>query len=357
MRRLLPFLLILVLLACQEPAENFTPFSIQKDGDCSDLGDGFSLPTNQIVGGALSLDGIPSIDNPTFIAIHEVDYLKDEELVVGIQIGEDVWLFPHRIMDFHEIVNVSEDTHSFSVTFCPLTGTGITWPKLIDSSFGVSGLLYNSNLIPYDRTTESKYSQMYSIGISGTEQCASTGFIKTVETRWETWKKWTPEANVLSLETGFTRDYERTPVSFTQPALSEPQFPVNHTDDRLANYQRVFGVIIDGRAKVFDLQAFEDQVVIRDFFQGKEIVVVGDYNDDWASAFYPKLGTRNIQLSYAAGVLSDDSGNSFDLFGRVISGPDEGLKLESPFTYSGYWFAWAAFYPELELFTPREITE
>ncbi len=358
MRQFLIILFLLIIFSCKDEVPDFTIFDLTKvDGGCHDLGNGFSIPSDQVVGGGVGKDGIPSIDNPQFITVGQVDFLTDDELVLGIKIGDEVKLFPHRIMDKHEVANDEISGYPVTVTFCPLTGTGIIWPRPPDTTYGVSGFLYNSNLIAYDRKTDSYFSQMFSIGITGPNMCKSTGHIQAIETTWETWKTWFPESQILSTQTGFIRNYESLPYSKTQQETSLPDFPVNNVDERLPNYRRVFGIVISNQAKVFDINDFSEKgKLISDFFNGRPLVVVGNSKQNFVVAFYPQLNGSKVTMQFEDGNLTDDTGNLYNIFGEVVEGPDTGARLESPPYYTGYWFAWAAFYPELELYSDGSIT-
>ena len=347
------FIFFTFLISCKDNFQEFTLFDLnQVDAGCHDLGNGFSIPFDQIVGGGVSKDGIPSIDNPQFISIEQVDYLLEDELVLGVKIGDEVKVFPHRIMDKHEVLNGMINGKPLSVTFCPLTGTGIAWPRTSDTSYGVSGLLYNSNLIAYDRKTDSYVSQMFSSGISGKKMCENTGHIQVIETTWETWKSLYPDSEVLSTETGFTRNYGTLAYSTTQIESSVPLFPVNNVDERLPNYRRVFGIVINHDAKVFEINDFDENgELIFDFIHGMKVVVVGNSKKNFVVAFFPILKGKSISLEFKDQLLIDENENHYNLFGEVISGPDKGSRLESPMYFTGYWFAWVAFYPNLELYS------
>jgi len=358
MKRILYFLVFIFLYSCQDEVPGFSVFDLAKvDGGCRDLGNGFSIPSNQIVGGGVGKDGIPSIDNPQFIEAGQVDYMVNDELVIGVKMGDELKAFPHRIMDKHELANDKIGGNSVTVTFCPLTGTGIIWPRPSDTTYGVSGFLYNSNLIAYDRKTLSYFSQMFSLGISGQNMCKFTGYVQAIETTWETWKSWYPESQVLSTQTGFNRNYKSLPFSNTQQETALPDFPVNNVDERLPNYRRVFGIVINNQAQVFDINDFKDTgELINDSFQGLQVVVIGSSKQNFAVAFYPNLNGNIVSMEYEGGKLTDNNGNIYNLFGEVLDGPDTGTRLESPFYTTGYWFAWAAFYPELELYSDGAIT-
>ena len=131
---------------------------------CNDEEGGvWSIPNEQVLDGGPGKDGIPSVDNPIFYDISQNTVYEEEDLVVGYKRDTAARAYPHVVLDWHEIVNDEINGFPMTITYCPLTGTAIGWDRTIDgnvTTFGVSGLLYNSNLIPYDRRTNSNWSQM-----------------------------------------------------------------------------------------------------------------------------------------------------------------------------------------------------
>ena len=161
------------------------------------------VPINEIKDGGPGKDGIPSIDNPIFVSANSIEaaYLNNDDLVMGLKFGDEVKAYPHKILDYHEIINDVVDGFPVSVNYCPLTGTGFAWKGDLNSSdktFGVSGLLYNSNLILYDRETDSNWSQMRIQCINGSQIGDRPEIISIIETTWATWKEMFPETAVMS---------------------------------------------------------------------------------------------------------------------------------------------------------------
>ena len=108
-------------------------------------------------------DGIPAIEQPQFATASNISYMDDDDLVLGLQMGNTIHGYPHPILDYHEIINDELEGHKVAVTYCPFTGTGIGWDRMVNGSpatFRVSGMLYNANLMPFDKETGSVWSQM-----------------------------------------------------------------------------------------------------------------------------------------------------------------------------------------------------
>ena len=158
------------------------------------------VPLNEVRDGGPGKDGIPSIDNPIFQSVSEASF-PDDELVIGLKWDDEVRVYPHYILDWHEIVNDDLGPVSVAVTYCPLTGTTIGWDRQVNgenTTFGVSGLLYNSNLMPYDRRTNSTWSQMRLDCVNGELISTEINTIQLVETSWGTMKELYPNAMVFN---------------------------------------------------------------------------------------------------------------------------------------------------------------
>lgn len=342
-------LMIIVLASCSKDEEEAT-----KDGD-------WLIPKDEVRDGGPGKDGIPSVDDPKFINKEAADYLEGNDLVVGIKMGNAVKAYSHPVLNHHEIVNDEIDGHPLALTYCPLTGTAIGVSRKINGSvttFGVSGLLFNNNLIPYDRKTESNWSQMKLKAVNGQLSGKDHKVYQVVETTWATWQSMYPNTQVLSTETGHSRNYQRFPYG-NYKNNDQLLFPVTNRDDRLPKKERVHGVVVNGSAKVYRFNAFKDsnQVIIDDFNQ-RSIVVVGDQNQNFIASFFLPDNKEDLSLAPVNNelpvVMKDEQGNRYSIFGRVISGPDEGNRLEPTTSYMGYWFAWAAFYPNVEIYNSNQ---
>jgi len=165
--------------------------------------------------------------------------------------------YPHNILNWHEIANQNSGNFTYSIIYCPLTGTATAWSGNLDngsSTFGVSGLLYNSNIIPYDRSTSSYWSQIKGVSIKGQYQGLNAETFPVVETTWESWKKMYPNSKVLSTSTGYNRDYEIYPYgNYNHIDADYLIFPVRYSDNRLPKKERVHTIIVGGQARAYKL--------------------------------------------------------------------------------------------------------
>jgi len=317
------------------------------------------IPKEQVYDGGPGKDGIPALTNPTFIPMGEATYLNDDDLVIGVKVGDEVRAYPHPILDWHEIINDDINGKLLSVTYCPLTGSGIGWNRVLNgqaTTFGVSGLLYNTNLIPYDRATNSNWSQMRLQCVNG---ALKGEFIETtpiVETSWKTWREMYPGTKVVSTNTGYSRPYGRYPYGDYRTNNGSLLFPVSNDDGRLPRKERVHGVIIGDGTKVYRVRSFPDSIAtINDSFRDVPIVVVGSSLKNFVVSFERRLPDgklltfRPVQNSGAV-VMIDDEGTAWDVFGRASSGPRANTQLKPTRSYIAYWFAWGAFYPGAEIY-------
>ncbi len=290
----------------QRPVEQITPNA--KGFRLSNL----QIPLEEIYDGGPPRDGIPSIDRPIFIAAAANEFLLPEDRVLGVIYNGIAKAYPINILNYHEIVNDQFGTKAVVVTYCPLCASGMAFQAEIDGrarTFGVSGLLYNSDVLLYDRETESIWSQIRMQSVAGRSSGQSMEYITTEQTTWADWQERHPETLVLSHETGFVRDYSQTPY-WDYEASPTLFFPVSQEDQRLPRKSRVIGVEIDGQFKAYPLSHLG--ATTQDTFAGQELLI--QYNSEAETAqVYTAEGTRIA---------------SVELF----------------------WFAWYAFHPETEVF-------
>ncbi len=355
--------------SCEKERTNpQTPVNQGAQGDAS-----WSIPRHQIYDGGPGKDGIPALTLPTFVSTEAASYLSDDDLVIGVKYGNTVKAYPHPILDWHEIINDDLENKAVSINYCPLTGTGIGWERTLNgavTTFGVSGLLYNSNLILYDRSTDSHWSQMLLESVNGSLKGEKAETVAVVETSWQTWKTLYPNTQVVSVQTGFSRNYFQYPYGDYRTNHQNIIFPISQNDQRLPAKERVHGIILDGKAKAYRFHDFADSDVVvleddfngtalEDDFNGTAMVLAGSQKHNFIVSFERTLPDGTL-LSFTTvqegetlqekALLADNEGNHWDLFGHAIDGPRSGQKLTPTTSFIGYWFAWGAFYPGLDLY-------
>ena len=274
------------------------------------------VPVEEIQHGGPPRDGIPALSNPDFVAATEADWLFPDDRVIGIEIQGERRAYPIRILNYHEIVNDRIGDTAFAITYCPLCGTGVAFDARVDGEereFGVSGLLYNSDVLLYDRESESLWSQIMATAVSGPLKGTKLQPIPIQHTTWYSWLAG-GESEVMSLDTGHNRDYSNTPYG-SYDGDRELYFPVNATSTRYHPKERVLGIEINGVFKAYpfaELALVQSPVV--DTIAGQELVL------------------------------------AFDAVNR--SGEIRTLDGELLPAINGFWFAWYAFHPDTEIFRP-----
>ncbi|MEX0964126.1 MAG: DUF3179 domain-containing protein [Pseudohongiellaceae bacterium] len=323
---------------------------------------GFSIDPSKIQDGGPAPDGIPPLTNPQFTQNFELNGIFPDSLVVGVKVGDDIRAYPHNVLDWHEVVNdtftVDDQQQQMTLSYCPLTGSAVLWEGFAQSAnktFGTSGLLLNSNLVMYDRETNSLWSQMLEQSISGSKVLDIPERVQVVETTWETWRTMYPETILMTENTGFSRPYNVYPYgSFrTDQALL---FNVDNMNDlRLHRKARVLGINVGNNSKVYPVSDFGDSVsLIHDQVGGMDVIAAGSTTQNFAVLFNRQLeDCTTLDFTPVQNqlpiIMTDNEGTQWDVFGSAVSGPRAGTKLEKTNSYIAYWFAWTAFFPGTEI--------
>ncbi|MDW3647843.1 MAG: DUF3179 domain-containing protein [Bacteroidia bacterium] len=316
------------------------------------------VPRDEVFDGGPGKDGIPAIDEPAFLDVSDVNFLDDTDLIVGFKSGNEIKGYPHDILDWHEIVNDKTNNIAYSVVYCPLTGSATGWDRVIngkETTFGVSGLLYNTNIIPYDRETDSNWSQMELKCVNGKLSGSDPGNYLLIETSWKSWKELFPNSQVLSANTGFNRRYGQYPYGSYRTDNDLFFFPISNRDDRLPAKDRVYGIVVNDKSKAFPFTNFFSGLsVVEDEVGGLPVVVVGDAERNFVVGF-ERMTADGSLLNFSAlngegtNVMTDNEGNTWDLFGYATSGPRAGERLPIVRGFIAYWFAWGTFFPDIEI--------
>jgi len=315
------------------------------------------IPSGEVVDGGPGKDGIPAIDEPHFEPASTISSVAPDEFVVVLRFGGEIKAYPHDIMNWHEIVNDGPNDGPFAMSYCPLTGSAVAWKgdaNMSRRSFGVSGLLYNSNLILYDRETDSRWSQMLQKSVWGPRAGEEPERIQVFETTFATLQTMYPNAQVLTRQTGWGRDYEEYPYGGYR-SNEGLLFPVSKEDFRLHLKTRVIGIHSSSSSKVYQLGGFGATTqTVNEQFESQSIVVVGNTDQNFA-AIYSRVLSDGTILNFSPmqgdlpNVMSDDEGNVWDIFGSAVSGPRVGEQLDMTKSYTAMWFAWATFFQDAEI--------
>ncbi len=334
--------------------------------------DNRSIDLDELLGGGPLRDGIPSIDNPGFISTAEAtDWLPDNEPVIYFEHNGIARAYPLQILMFHEIVNDVIDGKSIAVTFCPLCNSAVVFDSVLDGvtyKFGVSGLLRNSDLVMYDRQTESLWQQAVGECIVGELNGERLTFLPSSIVSYGDFRASFPSGEVLDPDsTGRPHgSYGHNPYSgydSSAPFLFDGEY-----DSRMQPMERVVGVIVGDSVMAYPYSMLGDLGVVHDTPDGKGIVVlhssgtssalddsdISEGRDIGAAAVY-ESDLNGVELTFSVDgefFRDDATGSTWNLLGIAVDGPmsESGMTL-TPIVHGDYfWFAWAAFHPETGIY-------
>ena len=305
----------------------------------------------------LGRDVIPALSDPGLVSAESVSYLKDEDLVLGVELENEVIAIPHNILWHHEIINFNSFSFPFSVTYCPLTGSGIVIDRsdLSGVEFGVSGLLYRNNLVLFDRNPEeSLWPQLSRSSKCGPAFSTQLFTVPTWEMTWSTWKSLHPATRVVSSATGHDRDYTQNPYgNYNEPSNRSLLFEMP-IDNRRPPKERTLVLPQGDGGLAFPFGLLDDGAslkAIHTLFRGQPIVVLWSKEGNTAMAYSLDQDTQTPFIRVENNQFLDEvTGSIWQLDGRAIEGQLKGRRLK-PVTnaYVAFWFAWAAFHPETEI--------
>lgn len=280
------------------------------------------VPAKEILRGGPPRDGIPALTRPKFQAASEEILIPGSERVLGITHNGEAKAYPLSILEKHEVVNDLIGGKPVVVTYCPLCGSGITFEAEISQgrplSFGVSGLLYNSDVLLYDRQTDTLWAQIMMKAVNGPLKGTDLVAIPTANTTWASWKQQYPETQIMEVS---KLDWSRYRIS-SYPGYERTNnlmFSVGKTDSRYHKKALVIGLVGETESKVYPFVELEHETSpLEDTFEGNPIYVHYDRENDSAQ-------------------IIDSRGN--DLGGITL-----------------YWFAWKAFYAKSHVFQSENVT-
>ncbi len=280
----------------------------------------YLVDPNKIISGGPPKDGIPSIDNPKFVSVEEANkWIKDNELVLAINYKETRRIYPLQILVWHEIINDKIANDPLLITYCPLCGSGIAYERIINEEeveFGTSGKLYNSNLVMYDRKTETYWTQIDGLAVYGELTGMKLKPISIDTVIWRDWKKAHPDSQVLSQDTGYSRPYGKDPYgNYYEDSFLI--FPVENedTENKIHPKTVVFGINVNEKYKAYKEDDLKKLKTIQDTVNNIKIKI--ERTDDGM------VKIANLET-------------------------EEEIVKERDF-----WFAWYAFHPDTELYERR----
>lgn len=331
--------------------------------------------THHLRSGGVPRDGIPAMTNPQSVAPEDAHYLADTDIVLGVAANGVARAYPHRLGWKHEVINDQLGGQYISVTFCPLTSTGLvfdaTAPDSTQIEFGVSGLVLNSNLVLYDRRDEKTlYPQMIYACISGQRKGHRLRLLPVVETTWGLWRALYPHTTVAQAATGLDHypDYIRAlypldtyghyPYGDYRREHWMIVFPLTtaRPSDRLLAKEMVLGLRAAGESRAYPFSRMPDNAVINDRVGDRAVLVLYDAETATAIPYSRIVGEQLLTFRVLSrpdalplAFADVETGSEWNMLGAALAGPLKGAQLEQIPAYNSMWFGWSAYWPQTEL--------
>ena len=330
-----------------------------------------TVPFSEIISGGPGKDGIPPIDNPNFTTQENANEWLDElEPVIAFEVNGDARSYPLQILTWHEVVNDLVGGKPIVATFCPLCNSAIVFERTLDGvvhDFGVSGSLRKSDLIMWDRQTETWWQQLTGEGIVGELAGKKLTFLPAPIISWADFKAAHPNGLVLSQDTGFSRPYGRNPyVGYDR--VDNPPFLLNRDelDERLLPKERVAALSIGDVDAAFPFSALDQERVVNYTINGTEVTVffkpgtrsalgdllIGEADEIGATGVFEAVfdGRKLTFRSEGDDFIDNETGSTWSILGQAIAGPLTGSALTPIVHGNHFWFAWGAFKPETKIY-------
>jgi hypothetical protein len=326
-----------------------------------------SVPLTEFISGGPGRDGIPPIDEPQFLSVAAAaEFLDRDEPVLSVELDGRARAYPHQILIWHEIVNDTLAGRPIAVTYCPLCNSSLVFDRRVGGrvlTFGTTGNLRNSDLVMWDRQTESWWQQLTGEAVVGELTGTRLEVLESQTLSFADFRARYPEGEVLSRQTGFQRDYGRNPYERYDKPDEQPFLLDRDVDGRLPPKERVLSFIRGDRAVVVPFSSLERHPVVQLDLDGQHVLVLFEHgvrssldadviaesrDVGTATAFDRRLDRR--ALSFApdgSGRVRDrETGSTWDITGTASAGPLAGRRLRSVRHDVQFWFAVAAFLPD-----------
>src|ERR687892_2149806 len=340
------------------------PLSFDKSGWETDFSK-HSVPLSEFQSGGPPRDGIPPVDEPKPTSQADADkWLLEREPVLVVELGGRVRAYPIQILIWHEIVNDTLGGRRIAVTYCPLCNSSLVFDRRVGGrtlTFGTTGNLRRSDLVMWDRQTESWWQQLSAEAVVGELTGTRLMVLPSQTLSWADFKRIHPAGDVLSRDTGAQRDYGSTPyVGYDRPD-TEPFLFDGETDDRLPPKERVVAIFTEDETVVVPFSRLAREPVVQTEAGGLPVVVfykrgvvspfdeptiTGSRDVGTAAAFDPRLDGRRLSFERRDGSFVDrETGSRWNIAGRAVAGKLAGERLDPVRHDQQFWFALAAFVP------------
>jgi len=329
-----------------------------------------TVPYSEIFSGGVGRDGIPPLDNPQFTTPELADeWLGELEPVISFENNGEVKAYPLQILTWHEVANDVVGGKPVIVTFCPLCNTAIVFERTLDGvvhTFGVSGNLRNSDLIMWDRQTETWWQQLTGEGIVGAQAGKRLTFLPAPIISWSDFKLAHPEGQVLSRDTGFSRPYGQNPYVGYDRVDNPPFLFQGDLDGRLLPKERVAAFIIGDAAAAFPFPVLNEERVVNYNVGGTDLVVffkpgtrtalggllIGEADKVGATGVFEVVveGRKLTFRPEGDTFVDNETGSTWNILGQAVDGPMTGTRLTPIVHGNHFWFSWGVFQPDTEIY-------
>lgn len=336
-----------------------------------------NIDLSELKSGGPSKDGIPSIDNPSFVDISDAgDWIDDQEPVISLVHGAEARAYPLQILTFHEIVNDQIGGTPVAVTFCPLCYSAIVFKRTLDGEsveFGVSGLLRNSDLVMYDRKTETLWQQFTGKAIVGSRAGETLQKLPAQIISFEQFAEAHPNGSVLSRETGYNRSYGQNPYAGYDDVEKTPFAYDGPVDERLPPMAKVVALTLGDTHKAYPYSVTKKKRVLNDSVADRPVAVfhgpgavsalhkaeIEESKESGSTGVFDRrVDGRTLTFEYDGnGRFQDEqTGSTWTVTGEAVDGPLIGTQLERLQHGDYFAFAWFAFRPETTLYEDQDAS-
>lgn len=316
-----------------------------------------SASSKNVFDGGPGPDGIPALANPDVAPAGTIGFLNDRDRVLGLEVNGAARAYPLSILWWHEVINDTLGGQPVVVTYCPLTGSGLAFdPRVFGGvkHFGVSGLLFENNLIMFDRETRSHWNQLLRGAQCGPAAGTDLPQLPVVESNWGEWRARNPQGTVVTTNTGHDRPYGEYPYGdYAELRNATTLFPSSAWSSRFQPKELVLGVTegdVDKAYSLLQLQSRGRAVALNDTLGGRPLVVVYSQSGESARAYDRQIDGQTLTFSVADSstmtLRDDETGSHWDALGRGLTGVMAGKRL-TPLAdaYTLFWFAWSVYHP------------
>ncbi|MCU0512163.1 MAG: DUF3179 domain-containing protein [Anaerolineae bacterium] len=331
-----------------------------------------SVDLDEILNGGPGKDGIPALTDPAVETVTAAaTWLAPHSPVIVVEVAGVARAYPLAILMWHEIANDTVNGVPVAVTFCPLCNSAIVFDRRVDEAvleFGVSGLLRNSDMIMYDRQTESWWQQFTGTGIIGAYNGTLLTIIPTQLVGFGAFAAAFPQGEVLSRETGHRRSYGVNPYA-GYDASEYPFLYSGAVDERLPPFEYVLAGTVDAVDMAYPFSALSQAGLINDTLGTTAVVAlwqpgmvtaldertIDDSRDIGTAVLFNRTVAGQTLTFRAAGdgtITDAETGSTWSLWGEAMTGPLAGQRLTRLAAAPHFWFAWAAFHPQTAIYQP-----